>query len=137
MLSYLFLFPFQCSIFSLLHLRKNQVRDTYIKYLQPCFFQVHNILTDFFFQELGIKPGPFYGKLKTGKPVEFEGKVLQPEDFLGKERFDRKIKNSLDLDEKIKKKRNRKKEFDLFTFSFAKLQEHFLLYKNVILNYIL
>ncbi|XP_023326918.1 zinc phosphodiesterase ELAC protein 1 [Eurytemora carolleeae] len=34
-------------------------------------------------QEVGLKPGPDYGKLKAGKPVEFEGVLLKPEDFLG------------------------------------------------------
>ena len=33
--------------------------------------------------EVGIKPGPIYGKLKAGLTVEWEGKVLRPEDFLG------------------------------------------------------
>ena len=37
----------------------------------------------YFCQEVGLKPGPDYGKLKTGKPVEFEGVLLKPEDFLG------------------------------------------------------
>ena len=37
----------------------------------------------YFCQEVGLKPGPDYGKLKAGKPVEFEGVLLKPEDFLG------------------------------------------------------
>lgn len=32
---------------------------------------------------VGIKPGPIYGKLKAGQVVEFEGKVMKPEDFVG------------------------------------------------------
>merc|ERR1711974_35616 len=35
--------------------------------------------------EVGIKPGPIYGKLKAGLTVEFEGKTLCPKEFLGPE----------------------------------------------------
>jgi len=35
--------------------------------------------------EVGIKPGPIYGKLKAGLSVDWEGKTLCPEDFLGAE----------------------------------------------------
>ena len=35
--------------------------------------------------EVGIKPGPIYGKLKAGLTVEWEGKTLCPKDFLGPE----------------------------------------------------
>lgn len=35
--------------------------------------------------DIGIKPGPIYGKLKAGQEVEWEGKVLRPSDFLGQE----------------------------------------------------
>jgi len=34
-------------------------------------------------QELGIKPGPAYGKLKSGQCIEFQGRTLDPADFLG------------------------------------------------------
>ena len=37
----------------------------------------------FIWQEIGIKPGPLFGKLKQRKTVEFEGKTLKPEDFVG------------------------------------------------------
>jgi len=33
--------------------------------------------------DLGIKPGPIYGKLKAGNIVIFEGQTLNPKDFLG------------------------------------------------------
>ena len=34
-------------------------------------------------QEIGIRPGPLFGKLKQGQSVNFEGKTLKPEDFVG------------------------------------------------------
>ena len=38
-------------------------------------------------QSMGIKPGPIYGGLKAGKTIEFEGKILKPEEFLGEFNF--------------------------------------------------
>jgi len=34
-------------------------------------------------KKLGLKPGPLYGDLKKGKPVQFNDKTLNPDDFLG------------------------------------------------------
>jgi len=34
-------------------------------------------------KEIGIRPGPLFGKLKQGQSVNFEGKTLKPEDFVG------------------------------------------------------
>ena len=41
--------------------------------------------------EVGIKPGPIYGKLKAGLAVEWEGKTLRPKDFLGPEMPGRRL----------------------------------------------
>jgi len=41
--------------------------------------------------EVGIKPGPIYGKLKAGLTVEWEGKTLRPKDFLGPEMPGRRL----------------------------------------------
>ena len=41
--------------------------------------------------EVGIKPGPIYGKLKAGLTVEWEGNILRPEDFLGPEVAGRRL----------------------------------------------
>ena len=32
---------------------------------------------------MGIKPGPIFGKLKSGQEVDFQGYRLNPKDFLG------------------------------------------------------
>ena len=41
--------------------------------------------------ELGLKPGPDFGKLQQGISVEFKGKIIKPEQVLGGERKGRKI----------------------------------------------
>lgn len=41
--------------------------------------------------ELGIIPGPDFGKLQQGIPVEMDGKIIQPEQVLGEERKGRII----------------------------------------------
>lgn len=41
--------------------------------------------------KLGLKPGPDFGKLQRGIPVEVNGKTIKPEQVLGKERKGRKI----------------------------------------------
>ena len=40
---------------------------------------------------LGIKPGPDFGKLQQGIPVEVENEIIKPEQVLGEERKGRKI----------------------------------------------
>ena len=42
-------------------------------------------------EELGIPPGPKYSKLHEGKPVEHDGRVIQPEEVVGPPRPGRKI----------------------------------------------
>ena len=43
-------------------------------------------------KEKGIPPGPLYGQLKSGKPVELaDGSLIKPEDVLGPSRKGRKI----------------------------------------------
>jgi ribonuclease Z len=41
--------------------------------------------------ELGLKPGPNFGKLQKGIPVEVEGRTIKPEQVLGEKRKGRKI----------------------------------------------
>ena len=41
--------------------------------------------------ELGIMPGPDFGKLQQGIPVEINGRIIKPEHVLGKERKGRVI----------------------------------------------
>ncbi len=41
--------------------------------------------------DLGLKPGPDFGKLQSGISVENEGKIIKPEQVLGKERKGRQI----------------------------------------------
>ena len=42
-------------------------------------------------QELGLNPGPDYGKLQNGISVELNGEIIRPEQVLGKERKGRQI----------------------------------------------
>jgi ribonuclease Z len=42
-------------------------------------------------EELGIPPGPKYGRLHAGEPVEHEGEVIQPEAVVGPPRPGRRI----------------------------------------------
>ncbi|HML05313.1 MAG TPA: ribonuclease Z [Methanobacterium sp.] len=46
--------------------------------------------------ELGIKPGPDFGRLQSGIPVEIKGKTILPEQVLGEERKGRIIAYSGD-----------------------------------------
>lgn len=41
--------------------------------------------------QLGVKPGPAYGKLQSGIPVKVGEKIIKPEQVLGNERKGRKI----------------------------------------------
>lgn len=41
--------------------------------------------------ELGIKPGPAYGKLQNGLPVKIGERIIKPEAVLGRERHGRKL----------------------------------------------
>lgn len=41
--------------------------------------------------QLGLKPGPDFGKLQKGTPVELNGVLIKPEQVLGEERRGRKI----------------------------------------------
>jgi len=41
--------------------------------------------------QLGLKPGPDFGKLQKGIPVELDGVLIKPEQVLGQERRGRKI----------------------------------------------
>lgn len=41
--------------------------------------------------ELGVKPGPDFGRLQAGKPVKVGNKTINPEDVLGEERKGRQI----------------------------------------------
>lgn len=46
--------------------------------------------------ELGLKPGPDFGKLQSGVSVELDGEIIHPEQVLGKERKGRRIAYSGD-----------------------------------------
>jgi RNAse Z (EC 3.1.26.11) len=41
--------------------------------------------------ELGVPPGPLFGRLQRGDAVEVEGRVVQPEDVMGPSRPGRKV----------------------------------------------
>ncbi len=47
-------------------------------------------------EELGIPPGPLYGKLHNGEEVEFEGRIIKPEQVLGEAKKGKKISYSGD-----------------------------------------
>ena len=47
-------------------------------------------------EELGIPPGPLYGKLHKGEEVEFEGRIIKPEQVLGEAKKGKKISYSGD-----------------------------------------
>ena len=47
-------------------------------------------------EELGIPPGPLYGKLHNGEEVEFEGRIIKPEQVLGEAKKGNKISYSGD-----------------------------------------
>lgn len=47
-------------------------------------------------EELGIPPGPLYGKLHKGEEVEFEGRIITPEQVLGEAKKGKKISYSGD-----------------------------------------
>jgi ribonuclease Z len=42
-------------------------------------------------QELGIPPGPKYGRLHEGQPVEHDGRTIQPEEVVGPPRPGRRV----------------------------------------------
>lgn len=48
--------------------------------------------------ELGLKPGPDFGKLQAGIPVKHKNKIIQPEQVLGKKRKGRRIVYSGDTE---------------------------------------
>src|SRR5438552_267009 len=41
--------------------------------------------------ELGVEPGPQFGLLQRGQPVEADGRTVQPEDVMGEARLGRKV----------------------------------------------
>ncbi len=47
-------------------------------------------------EELGIPPGPLYGKLHKGEKFEFEGRIIKPEQVLGEAKKGKKISYSGD-----------------------------------------
>ena len=47
-------------------------------------------------EELGIPPGPLYEKLHNGEEVEFEGRIIKPEQVLGEAKKGKKISYSGD-----------------------------------------
>ncbi len=47
-------------------------------------------------EELGIPPGPLYGRLHRGEEVEFEGRTIKPEQVLGEAKKGKKISYSGD-----------------------------------------
>ncbi len=42
-------------------------------------------------EEMGVCPGPLCGKLKSGEAVEMDGRIIRPEDVVGKPRKGRKL----------------------------------------------
>jgi len=51
--------------------------DVYIKEHDNC-----NKLDELKLREIGLKPSPIYGELKKGKTVTFEGKTINPKEFM-------------------------------------------------------
>lgn len=44
-----------------------------------------------YLERVGLPKGPLWGKLQRGEPVEFEGRILRPEEVMGPPRSGRKI----------------------------------------------